>query len=229
MRLQNQKLKMANSICFSGAASPIGPTHHHMRNGRVHSKKHGPGYDSAISSQQHIALCSLRSQIGGQSRSNSITGVRLLSSPLKSQQKWTNPLHSPSKQSPNRLFQPPLSPSHSNTTAIKANNNVSLSAERLRSEPGTETNAETNTEAGLETDTNVHGEANNPSQEPFADYIAEAVRNLRPQFEGVDQTVAVNLRRVLDAYREARVGSHHLTGSTGYGHNDAGGREALDK
>ncbi|GAQ79730.1 Cys or Met metabolism pyridoxal-phosphate-dependent enzyme [Klebsormidium nitens] len=67
-----------------------------------------------------------------------------------------------------------------------------------------------------------------PHNEPFADYISDAVDKLRPQFEQVDRTVAVNLRRVLDAYREARVGSHHLTGATGYGHNDAGGREALD-
>jgi hypothetical protein len=64
---------------------------------------------------------------------------------------------------------------------------------------------------------------------PFPDYISEAVTRLRPDFEEVDQKVAVNLRRVLEAYREARVGSHHLTGSTGYGHADAGGREALDK
>lgn len=30
------------------------------------------------------------------------------------------------------------------------------------------------------------------------------------------------------AFQNARVGSHHFGGSTGYGHDDGGGRETLD-
>lgn len=52
---------------------------------------------------------------------------------------------------------------------------------------------------------------------------------LYPQFQEVDKLVARNTSRVLKAYRNAQVGTHHFGGSTGYGHNEAGGREALDK
>lgn len=45
----------------------------------------------------------------------------------------------------------------------------------------------------------------------------------------MDNLVARNTARVLRAFQNARVGSHHFGGSTGYGHEDAGGREALDQ
>lgn len=44
----------------------------------------------------------------------------------------------------------------------------------------------------------------------------------------MDNLVAHNTARVLKAFQNARVGSHHFGGSTGYGHEEAGGREALD-
>ncbi|KAJ4980694.1 hypothetical protein NE237_031531 [Protea cynaroides] len=64
---------------------------------------------------------------------------------------------------------------------------------------------------------------------PFVPEVAEAVDTLYSEFKAVDTLVAHNTVRVLKAYRNARVGSHHFGGSTGYGHNEAGGREALDK
>lgn len=41
--------------------------------------------------------------------------------------------------------------------------------------------------------------------------------------------VAHNTARVLKAFQNARIGSHHFGGCTGYGHEEAGGREALDQ
>ncbi|KAL3676346.1 hypothetical protein R1sor_026294 [Riccia sorocarpa] len=64
---------------------------------------------------------------------------------------------------------------------------------------------------------------------PYGPQVAEAVKALRPTFEDVDTLVATNLNRVIKAYANARVGSHHFAGTTGYGHNDAGGRDALDQ
>ncbi|XP_057825204.1 uncharacterized protein LOC131037162 isoform X2 [Cryptomeria japonica] len=62
----------------------------------------------------------------------------------------------------------------------------------------------------------------------FCPQVKEAVEALYPLFQEVDNLVAFNTSRVLKAYRNARVGTHHFGGSTGYGHNEAGGREALD-
>ncbi|XP_042491910.1 uncharacterized protein YnbB-like isoform X2 [Macadamia integrifolia] len=64
---------------------------------------------------------------------------------------------------------------------------------------------------------------------PFVPEVAEAVDSLYSDFKAVDNLVAHNSVRVLKAYQNARVGSHHFAGSTGYGHDEAGGREALDK
>ncbi len=47
-------------------------------------------------------------------------------------------------------------------------------------------------------------------------------------FYGIDAQVKVNLSRVLDAFRQARVGSHHFSGVSGYGHSDLG-RDTLDQ
>jgi cystathionine gamma-lyase len=57
--------------------------------------------------------------------------------------------------------------------------------------------------------------------------IQLAETHLAPLFQAIDQRVRVNLRRVLAAFREHRVGSHHFAGVSGYGHHDLG-REALD-
>uniref|UniRef100_A0ACD5GYY3 Methionine gamma-lyase family protein n=1 Tax=Desertifilum tharense IPPAS B-1220 TaxID=1781255 RepID=A0ACD5GYY3_9CYAN len=58
--------------------------------------------------------------------------------------------------------------------------------------------------------------------------LKEAEKALFPIFSGIDTAVKQNLRRVLDAFREHRVGVHHFASVTGYGHNDLG-REILDR
>ncbi|KAL0295238.1 UNVERIFIED_CONTAM: putative protein YnbB [Sesamum radiatum] len=76
--------------------------------------------------------------------------------------------------------------------------------------------------------------------------VEKAVDSLYPEFRAVDNLVARNSARVLKAFQNARVGSHlnprsfyeyhainvsasALWRSTGYGHEEAGGREALDQ
>ncbi|MGD1906161.1 MAG: aminotransferase class I/II-fold pyridoxal phosphate-dependent enzyme [Leptolyngbyaceae cyanobacterium] len=51
---------------------------------------------------------------------------------------------------------------------------------------------------------------------------------LFPIFYGIDAQVKVNLSRVLGAFRQFRVGSHHFSGVSGYGHSDLG-RDTLDQ
>ena len=57
--------------------------------------------------------------------------------------------------------------------------------------------------------------------------VWQASQDLQPIFAGIDQLVGHNLRRVQSAMQRHRVGPHHFTGSTGYGHGDLG-REAFD-
>ncbi|PRQ31408.1 putative methionine gamma-lyase [Rosa chinensis] len=64
---------------------------------------------------------------------------------------------------------------------------------------------------------------------PFVPEVVEAVDSLHSEFRAVDNLVARNTTRVLKAFQNARIGSHHFAGSTGYGHDEAGGREALDQ
>ncbi|KAK4771171.1 hypothetical protein SAY87_031703 [Trapa incisa] len=64
---------------------------------------------------------------------------------------------------------------------------------------------------------------------PFVPEVVKAVDSLHSEFRAVDSLVAHNTARVLRAFQNARVGSHHFSGSTGYGHEEAGGREALDQ
>lgn len=58
--------------------------------------------------------------------------------------------------------------------------------------------------------------------------IQSADIHLASLFQTIDQRVRVNLSRVLTAFRDHRVGSHHFAGVSGYGHNDLG-REILDR
>lgn len=58
--------------------------------------------------------------------------------------------------------------------------------------------------------------------------IAEAEKALSLIFSGIDSQVKENLRRVLAAFRQYRVGPHHFAGVTGYGHDDLG-RQVLDQ
>ncbi|KAK4839078.1 hypothetical protein QYF36_018889 [Acer negundo] len=64
---------------------------------------------------------------------------------------------------------------------------------------------------------------------PFVPEVVKAVDSLYSEFRAVDNLVACNTSRILKAFQKARVGSHHFGGSTGYGHDEAGGREALDQ
>lgn len=57
-------------------------------------------------------------------------------------------------------------------------------------------------------------------------YLQTAEQDLFPIFSDIDSLVKQNLRRVIDAFREHRVGVHHFAGVTGYGHDDLG-RETL--
>ncbi|CAM9688999.1 unnamed protein product [Scytosiphon promiscuus] len=58
--------------------------------------------------------------------------------------------------------------------------------------------------------------------------VEEAAERLAPLFAEVDAHTQRTLRRVLDAFRELRVGSNMFAGVDGYGHGDIG-RETLDK
>lgn len=62
----------------------------------------------------------------------------------------------------------------------------------------------------------------------IAEALASAEVILKRQKPLIDQIAAINHRKVLKAFQEARVSTYHLTGSTGYGLGDSG-REALDK
>ena len=57
---------------------------------------------------------------------------------------------------------------------------------------------------------------------------AEAERELRPVFEGIDTTAAKCSERVLAAFRNCRVSESEFAGTTGYGYDDHG-RETLEK
>jgi len=57
--------------------------------------------------------------------------------------------------------------------------------------------------------------------------LKEAEQALVQIFSGIDAQVKENLKRVLLAFRQHRVGVHHFAGVTGYGHDDLG-RQVLD-
>lgn len=58
--------------------------------------------------------------------------------------------------------------------------------------------------------------------------VKEVHHELFQIFSGIDTQVKGNLQRVLAAFRNHRVGSHHFAGVTGYGHDDLG-RQVLDR
>ncbi|RLM73152.1 uncharacterized protein YnbB-like isoform X1 [Panicum miliaceum] len=58
--------------------------------------------------------------------------------------------------------------------------------------------------------------------------VSRAAESLQAESRAVDRALALNSSRVAAAFRRARVAPHHFGGSTGYGHDDGGGREALD-
>ncbi len=58
--------------------------------------------------------------------------------------------------------------------------------------------------------------------------INQAIAALYPTFSQIDLQVKNNLSKVLQAFRDHRVGTHHFSSVSGYGHNDLG-REVIDK
>lgn len=58
--------------------------------------------------------------------------------------------------------------------------------------------------------------------------LENAQKALLPIFSKIDAQVKQNLARVLAAFRQQRVGSHHFAGVSGYGHDDLG-RQTLDR
>ncbi|MDJ0594925.1 MAG: methionine gamma-lyase family protein [Pleurocapsa sp. MO_226.B13] len=58
--------------------------------------------------------------------------------------------------------------------------------------------------------------------------LLEAEKALIPIFSGIDSQVKQNLKKVLSAYRDCKVGVQHFAGVSGYGHDDLG-RDTLDR
>ena len=58
--------------------------------------------------------------------------------------------------------------------------------------------------------------------------LLEAEKALIPIFSGIDAQVKENLKKVLSAFRDHRVGVQHFASVSGYGHDDLG-RDTLDK
>lgn len=58
--------------------------------------------------------------------------------------------------------------------------------------------------------------------------LKEAENTLIPIFSEIDTKVKQNLKKVLAAFRDHRVGVHHFASVSGYGHDDLG-RETLDR
>ncbi len=62
----------------------------------------------------------------------------------------------------------------------------------------------------------------------YSELLENSKIELSSIFSGIDATVKTNLKKVLDAFQNNRVGAHHFAGVSGYGHNDSG-REVLDQ
>ena len=58
--------------------------------------------------------------------------------------------------------------------------------------------------------------------------LLEAEKALIPIFSKIDARVKQNLKKVLKAYRDCRIGTQHFSSVSGYGHDDLG-RNALDR
>jgi cystathionine beta-lyase family protein involved in aluminum resistance len=61
-----------------------------------------------------------------------------------------------------------------------------------------------------------------------SELIKTAEKNLLPTFAEIDQQVKRHLQKILQAFREHRVGVHHFASVSGYGHDDLG-RDILDR
>jgi len=58
--------------------------------------------------------------------------------------------------------------------------------------------------------------------------VTEAIAELSPIFAQIDIQTKKHLERVLQAFRQHKVGQHHFASVSGYGHNDLG-RDTLDR
>ena len=58
--------------------------------------------------------------------------------------------------------------------------------------------------------------------------IEKAEKELLTTFAEIDQQVKQHLNKVLQAFRDNRLGMHHFASVTGYGHDDLG-RQVLDR
>ena len=58
--------------------------------------------------------------------------------------------------------------------------------------------------------------------------LLEAEKALIPIFSKIDAQVKQNLKKVLNAFRDQRVGVQHFSSVSGYGHDDLG-RSTLDR
>ena len=60
------------------------------------------------------------------------------------------------------------------------------------------------------------------------DLLSQAEKALIPIFSGIDAQVKQNVKKVLSAFRDNKVGVHHFASVSGYGHDDLG-RDTLDR
>jgi len=60
------------------------------------------------------------------------------------------------------------------------------------------------------------------------DFVNKSEQNLLPLFADFEETALFNQAKVLTAFKEERVGTHHFTSSTGYGYGDLG-RKTLER
>eukprot|EP00960_Hanusia_phi_P033925 750716-Hanusia_phi.AAC.3 len=77
------------------------------------------------------------------------------------------------------------------------------------------------------------GKAPVPQEERFSaaeakEIVRQSRLRLEEEFRMIDERTQRNIKRVLDAYRHARVGPHLFAGTDGYGHGDIG-RDTLDE
>lgn len=62
----------------------------------------------------------------------------------------------------------------------------------------------------------------------FSALLATVEQALQPTFAEIDQNIKKNLQKVLRAFQDHRVGVHHFSSVSGYGHDDLG-RDTLDR
>ncbi|MEN9203078.1 MAG: methionine gamma-lyase family protein [Thermostichus sp. DG_1_6_bins_120] len=62
----------------------------------------------------------------------------------------------------------------------------------------------------------------------LVEHLHKAEAAVQERFQAIEEILQQNLARVLAAFREQQVGSHHFAGVSGYGHDDLG-RQVLDR